>query len=191
MAKLKELFLGANTIKSIETEAFVDLKSREALYLNNLGLHTISQGAFHNLPSLKEINLQDNYLDTIQGSIFYNTPALVALDLTLNYYLQDIGTVLENISQDALVNLTITGIETIPERSFRGFLENVIKNKRKGKIDLKPTTGYYKPMLKCLCDIKWLVNSKMDVSNILLNATCQDGKSFDQVKNKIDKRMIP
>ena len=99
---------------------------------------------------------------------------MVALDLTLNYYLQDIETVLENISPDALVNLTITGIETIPERSFRGFLENVIKNKRKGKIDLKPTTGYYKPMLKCLCDIKWLVNSKMDVSNILLNVKMEN-----------------
>ena len=59
------------------------------------------------------------------------------------------------------------------ETSFKVFFENILKNNGEGRIDMES--------LRCSCDIKWLLASKMDVSNILGNIKCSDGKNINEV----------
>ena len=72
------------------------------------------------------------------------------------------------------VNLKRTKITTISETSFKVFFENILQNNGEGRIDME--------RLRCSCDIKWLLVSKMDVSHILNNIKCPDGKSIIEVR---------
>ena len=143
----------------------------------------IRPAAFTNLPSLKLLDLssQDYYdyytIEKLEENIFFGTPQLTTLDLSKNNNLHQIGNeLLKDASPDLLLNLTSTEVTQLDESSFKDFFENVVKNNGRGKIVISSHT------LPCLCDVKWILQSKLDLLNILENTTCRDGNTLREVR---------
>jgi len=167
---------------SIPKRAFYNMKNLKEMKLKDSEIWKIGSKAFEDLPSLEYLNLSNLGISTLQDDAIYNLPRLKSLDLSSNP-LKYIGNVLETASVNMYVNLKMTGVTTISETSFKVFFENILKNNGEGRVDME--------RLRCSCDIKWLLVSKIDVSNILGNIKCSDGKSINEVDLEYLERLCP
>jgi len=182
LPNLKELTLSGFSC-SIPKRAFYNMENLKQIKLEGSRISSIETKAFEHLPSLEHLDLSYLGIRTLKNDFFYNLPKLTSLDLSGNKYLEYIGTALENASVNIYVNLTKTDITTISETSFKVFFENVLQNNGEARIDME--------WVRCLCDIKWLLISKMDVSLILKNIKCPDGKYINEVDLDFLERLCP
>merc|ERR1711892_622073 len=185
LPSLKILDLKRSTINGISNEAFCNLPQLTDLDLSNLNLKYIGPDAFHNIPGMKELNLKGNDIRTIGEGIISGIPFFVNLDLSGSKKLTNIGTLLENLSPNISVNLRETDIKVLPKNSFKIFIENVINSNGLGTIEMPEQT------LRCTCDIKWLLDSKIDITNVLRNMSCHDGRKLNQVDAEFLDKLCP
>jgi len=182
LPNLKELTLRGFSDR-IQKRTFYNMKNLKEIKLERSEFWSIETKAFEQLPSLEHLDLSHLGIKTLENDAFYDLPELTSLDLSGNNNLEYIGTVLETASANIYVNLTMTKITTISETSFKVFFENILKNNGDGRIDME--------RLRCSCDIKWLLVSKMDVSRILNNIKCPDGKYIKEVDLEFLERLCP
>ena len=176
LPNLKELTL-SGLAGSIPKRAFYNMKNlKEITFEKSTIGWSIETNAFEDLPSLEHLDLSNLGIRSIEPDAFSNLPRLNYLDLSNNQYLKYIGNSLATASANMYVNLTKTKVTTISENSFKVFFENILENNGEGRIEME--------RLRCSCDMKWLLVSKLDVSSILGNMKCSDGKYINEVSKQ-------
>lgn len=88
MSKLKSIKFNECYIKSIEKEAFDNLKHLVSLNLNNNLLHNINENTLISLESLEFFSIISNKLESIDLKAFKNSKRLKSIDLSRNQLTQ-------------------------------------------------------------------------------------------------------
>ena len=108
----------------------------------------------------------------MESDAFYDLPSLVKLDLRNNDLCQ-IGNILSALThEDLVVDLAENRIKYLVEAQYKPYIET---RKNKGYINLGGNS------FSCKCDMKWLLATNFQWSDLLINGTCADGRSMDQV----------
>jgi len=182
LPNVEEIRFSPKTLRSVESEAFDNLPKVTNLDLSNQYLLELPLNVFKNLPNLTEIDLSSNHITHLKNSIFYNVPKLLILNLRDNQ-ICSIGNFLEHLNNPNLIlNLSNNKLKYLVEDSFKPYLEN---KKNKGYIDITENE------FKCSCDLKWLLTTNYQWRDILVNGTCQNGKTLDQVNLSLLENMCP
>ena len=108
----------------------------------------------------------------METDAFYDLPSLVKLDLRNNDLCQ-IGNILSALThEDLVVDLAENRIKYLVEAQYKPYIET---RKNKGYINLGGNS------FSCQCDMKWLLATNFQWNDLLINGTCADGRSMDQV----------
>lgn len=108
------LYLDGNTIRTLNTHAFLGRKVLKVLYLNSSGVERVQNRTFHGLKELEVLHLDDNRVSALYGDEFYGLDKLKELYLNHNRISYVNGTAFRSLQQLTVLRLDHNRIAQFP-----------------------------------------------------------------------------
>lgn len=122
ITNLKELYLTANKLKTIDAKTFKGLVNLELLVLSNNEIEKIDGKIFEGVSSLKEIHLNNNKLTRIESSLFKGLGKLELISLSDNELVEIDPTAFEGLSSLRALNLYSNKLKKIDRKCFESLV---------------------------------------------------------------------
>lgn len=173
--------IARESIASIETEAFKDLKLLAHIDLSHQLFTYLPEKTVTNCENLREVDLSDNSLMMLQDNTFFNL-TLNKLNLT-NNKLSLLGNNLQVLdNKDLVVDLTNNNISILLEVEFKPYIET---RKNNGHCMLQGNP------LSCSCEMRWILALNYQWSSLFRGADCADGTKMSDVSAVYLEQMCP
>lgn len=127
--KIKKFNLSRNSIKRIETNAFIKYPGLNSLDLQSNKIAIVKDGAFNGLKSLTYLDLENNVIEIIRNSTFYGLENLKTLSLRINKIkFVGAGTFTRLNNLESLLMNQNAGIKESMTRSLASYQSKIVRN---------------------------------------------------------------